>query len=120
MCLNGIGIEAADPDLRQDMIYLLQFACMAVYSLNPMWPAGRNQSNVATREYSIFATFECSSRPLIRVRASNIFMMHFQLETIGDAFMVAANLTAKDPRHAAITVRFALRSGGNPKDDLGI
>ena len=32
------------------------------------------------------------------------------METIGDAFMVASNLTVRDPKHAATMIRFAIRA----------
>ena len=35
---------------------------------------------------------------------------HTKVETIGDAYMVAANLVEPDPQHAATLVRFALRA----------
>ena len=34
---------------------------------------------------------------------------HIKVETIGDAYMVAANLVKPDPHHAATMIRFALR-----------
>ena len=36
--------------------------------------------------------------------------MYFQVETIGDAYMVAGNLTSLDGQHAATVLRFALRA----------
>ena len=34
----------------------------------------------------------------------------YKVETIGDAYVVAANLMIPDPQHAATMVRFALRA----------
>ena len=34
----------------------------------------------------------------------------YKVETIGDAYVVAANLVDPDPQHAATMVRFALRA----------
>ncbi len=44
----------------------------------------------------------------------------YKIETIGDAYMVAANLVCMDAQHAATMVRFALRAqeaGKVPRPD---
>ena len=40
----------------------------------------------------------------------NIITSYLKVETIGDAYMVAANLFTKDKGHAASAIRFAIRA----------
>ena len=42
--------------------------------------------------------------------AANPIQLCAQVETIGDAYLVAGNLMVKDPGHAAAMIRFALRA----------